>query len=73
MAQWIFLCELEKARHLYLDAYKESNGEASPVIERKYWDDIRWLDTKANELILQRMMNDSPGSTIWINEDESLD
>ena len=53
MAQWIFLSEIDKARHLYLDAYKQLHGEASPVIEAKYWNDIDWLDRETERLVLE--------------------
>ena len=51
MAQWIFLSELDKARHLYLDAYKQLHGEVSPLIESKYWDDLAWLETETDQLV----------------------
>ena len=53
MAQWIFLSEIDKARHLYLDAYKHLHGEASPVIEGKNWNDIAWLESEADRLIIE--------------------
>ena len=59
MAQWIFLSELDQARHLYLDAYKQMHGVDSPLIDIKCWDDIDCLTTKTDELILQRVMGDS--------------
>jgi|OM-RGC.v1.035154031 hypothetical protein len=59
MAQWIFLSELDQARHLYLDAYKQMYGVDSPVIDSRCWDDIDWLATKTDELILQWVMADS--------------
>ena len=51
MAQWIFLNELDQARHLYLDAYKQLHGEASPLIEDRHWDDLDWLETETDELV----------------------
>ena len=51
MAQWIFLSELDRARHLYLDAYKQLHSEASAVIEDKYWNDLDWLEKETDELV----------------------
>lgn len=51
MTQWIFLSELDKARHLYLDAYKQLYGEEPPLIESKYWDDLAWLEMETDELV----------------------
>ena len=53
MAQWMFLNELEKARSLYLDAYRERYGEKSPKIETEFWDDVNWLDQETDKLILE--------------------
>jgi len=66
MAQWIFLSELDKARHLYLDAYKQLHGEASPVIEAKYWNDIDWLEKEADKLI-HKWAKRSPDSLVWLS------
>ena len=53
VAQWIFLNELQKARSLYLDAYRGRYGEKSPRIETKFWDDVNWLDQETEKLILE--------------------
>ena len=68
MAQWIFLSELDKARHLYLDAYEQLHGEVSPIIEGKYWDDINWLENETDVLVLKWVMGDSLETTKWINK-----
>ena len=44
MAQWIFLSELDQARHLYLDAYKQLHGAGSPILPKEQWNDCSWLD-----------------------------
>ena len=62
--QWIFLSELDQARHLYLDAYKQLHGEASPLIEDGYWDDLDWLETEADELI-NKWAKTSSDSLVW--------
>ena len=59
IAQWIFLSELDQARQLYFDAYKQMHGVDSPVIDSKCWNDIDCLATKTDELILQWVMGDS--------------
>ena len=58
MAQWTFLSELDKARHLYLDAYKQLHGEASPVIPANQWHDISWLEAETDHLIIEWILNE---------------
>ena len=53
MAQWMFLDELEKARSLYLDAYRERYGSTSPKIEPLLWDNLSWLDQEIEKLVLE--------------------
>ena len=65
MAQWIFLSELDQARHLYLDAYKQLHGEASPVIEGQYWDDVDWLETETDELVIEWAKTSSKSLVWW--------
>ena len=64
MAQWIFLSELDQARHLYLDAYKQLHGGASPLIARKYWDDLDWLETETDEMV-DEWTKTSSASMVW--------
>ena len=64
MAQWIFLSELDKARHLYLDAYKQLHGEASPEIGSKCWDDIDWLETETDRLV-NEWVKTGQDSLVW--------
>ena len=52
MAQWIFLNELEQARSLYLDAYRQSNGSESLMIQPSNWDELSWLELETEKLIL---------------------
>ena len=52
MTQWIFLNEIEQARSLYLDAYRQVQGSASPMIGPSKWDDVRWLEEETEKLIL---------------------
>ena len=65
MAQWIFLSVLDQARHLYLDAYKHLHGEASPVIEDKYWNDVDWLETRTDRLVSEWAKAKSVSSLRW--------
>lgn len=65
MAQWIFLSELDQARRLYLDAYKQLHGEASPVITGKYWDDVDWLETETDELVIEWAKTSSKSLVWW--------
>jgi len=64
VAQWIFLSELDKARHLYLDAYKQLHGKASPLIESMYWDDLHWLETETDEMVYE-WAKTSSDSLVW--------
>ena len=59
MAQWGFLSELQKARSLYLDAYRQLHSTESPEVPREQWDDIAWLDAETEKLVIQWVMKDS--------------
>ena len=64
MAQWIFLSELDQARHLYLDAYMQLHGEVSPLRKSKYWDDLDWLETETDEMV-DEWTKTSSASMVW--------
>jgi hypothetical protein len=59
MAQWEFLNELQKARSLYLDAYRQLHSSESPEVPSEQWDDIAWLDAETEKLVIQWVMKDS--------------
>lgn len=53
MVQWIFQSELDRARHLYLDAYMQVHGVILPRIPSKQWGDLLWLEAETDELIVE--------------------
>ena len=59
MAQWIFLSEIDKARHLYLDAYKQVYGTGSPIVPKEQWNDCSWLESEADRLIIEWALQES--------------
>lgn len=58
MAQWEFLPDLQKARSLYLDAYRQLYTTESPEVPLEQWDDIAWLDTETERLVIEWVMKD---------------
>lgn len=59
MAQWEFLNEIQKARSLYLDAYRRLYEAESPEVACEKWDDIAWLDSEAEKLVVEWVIKDS--------------
>lgn len=59
MAQWEFLSELQKARSLYLEAYRKLHETQSPDVPSEKWDDIAWLDAETEKLVVEWVMKDS--------------
>ena len=59
MAHWEFLNELQKARSLYLDAYRQLREAESPEVPIEKWDDIAWLDAETEKLVGEWVMKDS--------------
>ena len=59
MAQWEFLNELQQARSLYLDAYRQLHEAESPEVASEKWDDIAWLDAETENLVVEWVMKDS--------------
>ena len=59
MAQWEFLDELQKARSLYLDAYRQLYSTESPKVPSEQWNDIAWLDAETEKLVIEWVMKDS--------------
>ena len=58
MAQWIFLTELQKARALYVDSYKQSQRCNPPIVPPDQWDDMSWLEAETDRLIIEWILNE---------------
>ena len=60
MAQWIFLTQLQKARAIYLDAYRQLYSADPSEIPIARWKDIAWLDAETEKLVDELVTKDSP-------------
>jgi hypothetical protein len=59
MADSEFVSELQTARSLYVDAYRQLHSTESPVVPSEQWDDIAWLDAETEKLVVEWVMKDS--------------
>ena len=59
MADSEFVSELQKARSLYVDAYRQLHSTESPEVPSEQWDDIAWLDAETEKLVVEWVMKDS--------------
>lgn len=59
MADSEFVSELQKARSLYVDAYRQLHSTESPEVPSEQWDEIAWLDAETEKLVVEWVMKDS--------------